>query len=82
MTRTIAVSSVVVVTLASLTISAQQRTGAASAPAAQSARPQWTYFPERFEWQHRRPEQVGMNAALVAEAVRLRPARRSRATEI
>jgi CubicO group peptidase (beta-lactamase class C family) len=28
-----------------------------------------TYFPERFDWQHKRPDEVGMSAALVAEAV-------------
>jgi len=27
------------------------------------------YFPERFDWQHKRPDEVGMNAALVAQAV-------------
>src|SRR4029453_6354704 len=29
------------------------------------------YFPERFDWQHKQPEEVGMNAALVNEAVQL-----------
>src|SRR5688572_22494177 len=43
------------VALASMAVSAQQRV---------------VYFPERFDWQHRRPEDVGMNAALVAEAVK------------
>jgi hypothetical protein len=33
-------------------------------PAAQAA-----YFPDRFEWTHRAPQDVGMNAALVADAV-------------
>ncbi len=28
-----------------------------------------TYFPERMNWEHRRPEEVGMQPALVAEAV-------------
>lgn len=28
-----------------------------------------TYFPDRFDWQHKRPEDVGMDAALVNEAV-------------
>jgi CubicO group peptidase (beta-lactamase class C family) len=41
-----------------------QRSGAAApAPA--------TYFPERLEWQHRTPEEMGMNGALVNEAVQL-----------
>jgi hypothetical protein len=29
-----------------------------------------SYFPERLDWQHKRPEEVGMNPALVAEAVK------------
>jgi CubicO group peptidase (beta-lactamase class C family) len=35
------------------------------------AKPAQAYFPERFDWQHKRPEEVGMNAALVNEAVQL-----------
>src|SRR4029453_2516952 len=35
------------------------------------AKPAQPYFPERFDWQHKRPEEVGMNAALVNEAVQL-----------
>jgi len=27
-----------------------------------------TYFPERFDWQHKKPEDVGMDGALVAQA--------------
>ena len=30
-----------------------------------------TYFPERFDWQHRKPEDVGMNGALVNDAVKV-----------
>src|SRR3979409_473572 len=40
-----------------------QRAVAAQAPA--------TYFPERLDWQHKKPEEVGMNPALVNEAVQL-----------
>ena len=29
------------------------------------------YFPERFDWQHKTPGEVGMNPALVSEAVQL-----------
>src|SRR6478672_1319550 len=29
------------------------------------------YFPERFDWQHKTPDEVGMNGALVNEAVQL-----------
>src|SRR5262245_3252286 len=35
------------------------------------AKPSTVYFPERFDWQHKRPEEVGMNAALVNEAVQI-----------
>src|SRR3979409_224155 len=40
-----------------------QRAVAAQAPA--------TYFPERLDWQHKKPDEVGMNPALVNEAVQL-----------
>jgi CubicO group peptidase (beta-lactamase class C family) len=42
-----------------------------AAPVAAASSPQASspYFPDRFDWQHKRPEEVGMNAALVAEAV-------------
>jgi CubicO group peptidase (beta-lactamase class C family) len=43
-------------------------TPAAQRPAAPRAAAD-PYFPDRFGWQHKRPEEVGMNAALVAEAV-------------
>src|SRR5437667_453251 len=42
-----------------------QRAVAAKAPA------QAVYFPERLDWQHKKPEEVGMNPALVNEAVQL-----------
>ena len=35
------------------------------------AKPADLYFPERFDWQHKRPEDAGMNAGLVKEAVQL-----------
>src|SRR6202140_2966145 len=35
--------------------------------AAQSAPP---YFPDRFDWQHKKPEEVGMDAARLDEAVK------------
>src|SRR5947208_15191308 len=34
-------------------------------PAAQSAAP---YFPERFDWQHKKPGEVGMDAARLDDA--------------
>ncbi len=41
-------------------------------PAAQQpTRPQAAFFPERFSWQKKQPNEVGLNAALVDEAVRI-----------
>jgi hypothetical protein len=50
----------------SVTVVAQR-----SAPAAPrtTAAPGAPYFPERFDWQHKRPDEVAMNPALVNEAV-------------
>jgi CubicO group peptidase (beta-lactamase class C family) len=66
---------VAVATIAGLTLVAQGQTRVVPPPtptrataAAQAATP---YFPDRFGWQHKRPEDVGMNAALVNEAVQL-----------
>jgi hypothetical protein len=39
-------------------------------PAA-GAMAQATYFPDRLDWQHKKPEEVGMNPALVNEAVQI-----------
>jgi CubicO group peptidase (beta-lactamase class C family) len=40
------------------------------AEAAQAAPHPAIYFPDRFEWQHKRPEEVGMNAAKLDQAVK------------
>ncbi|HXI27219.1 MAG TPA: hypothetical protein VNG89_02310, partial [Vicinamibacterales bacterium] len=29
------------------------------------------YFPERFDWQHKKPEEVGMSTGAIADAVQL-----------
>jgi CubicO group peptidase (beta-lactamase class C family) len=39
-----------------------------STATAQAAGP---YFPERFDWQHKKPEEVGMDSARIAEAVKV-----------
>ncbi len=49
-------------------IVAQRSSQPAARPASASAS---AYFPERFDWQHKKPEDVGMNSALVNEAVQL-----------
>ena len=43
----------------------------AQAPGQRAAAAQAPYFPERFDWQHKKPDEVGMNPALVNEAVTL-----------
>src|SRR5260370_13520602 len=45
---------------------------------AQSVAP---YFPDRFEWQHKKPEEVGMDSARVDEAVKLAIATQNPATK-
>lgn len=67
MTRILIAAMLALLTLSSWGIAAQR---AATAPATQAVRVQTApYFPERFDWQHKRPDEVGMNAALVAQAV-------------
>src|SRR5882724_1585420 len=60
---------------------------APTAPLAQTAKPARTsqssaYFPERFEWQHKRPADVGMNSALVDEAVNAAIAAESQGSKV
>ena len=50
----------------------------ASTLAAQSAAP---YFPERFDWQHKKPEEVGMDPARLDEAVKQAIGKRKSGTE-
>ena len=66
MKRTIAAAILFAAALASWSASAQQRQAGAQSARTQAA----PYFPERFNWQHKRPDEVGMNAALVEEAVK------------
>jgi CubicO group peptidase (beta-lactamase class C family) len=55
-----------VIALSTAGVVGQQRPLQTTATGATAA----SYFPERLNWEHRRPEELGMNAALVAEAVR------------
>ena len=51
---------------------AAQRAAAPAQPQTRAgAAPSSTYFPERFDWQHKRPDEVGMRASFVDEAVQL-----------
>jgi len=48
-----------------------QLTAERSAPATQQARAAGpTYFPERFDWQHKKPEDVGFDSTRLADAVK------------
>ena len=51
-------------------ILAAQRDGAAVAGTSQLAQSAAPYFPDRFEWQHKKPEEVGMDGARLDEAVK------------
>jgi CubicO group peptidase (beta-lactamase class C family) len=51
--------------VAMLVVASAQRSAAPAARQQTGA----TYFPERFDWQHKKPEDVGMDAAIVAQAV-------------
>ena len=60
------------VVLAALVIApgyAQTRAATPARPVAQAAAP--VYFPERLDWQKKKPEDVGMDATLIAEAVKI-----------
>jgi hypothetical protein len=48
----------IIVSVCALVWSVSAQQGATGAP----------YFPERFDWQHKRPDEIGMNAGLVAQA--------------
>jgi CubicO group peptidase (beta-lactamase class C family) len=52
-------------------VSSTFRASGATAQAQRGAAAQAPYFPERFDWQHKKPDEVGMNPALVNEAVQL-----------
>jgi hypothetical protein len=60
-----AVAGLIVVVAVGQIVGAQPSRPAAQTRAAGAS----TYFPERFDWQHKRPDEVGMSASLVSEAV-------------
>jgi CubicO group peptidase (beta-lactamase class C family) len=47
-----------------------QRAVPTSARPSSMAHPEVQYFPDRFDWQHKKPEEVGMDAARLDEAVK------------
>ena len=61
------VLSAVLIALVAAPTYAQSRT--AAKPAAPAAAP--VYFPERLDWQHKKPEDVGMDSALINEGIKI-----------
>jgi CubicO group peptidase (beta-lactamase class C family) len=49
---------------------AAQRAGSAASSPAETPQAAAPYFPDRFDWQHRKPEEVGMDPARLDEAVK------------
>src|SRR5512132_4367809 len=63
-------AAVIVPALAQSRTQGGSQTGSPTAPQ-RAVQAQAAYFPERFDWQHKTPGEVGMNGALVNEAVQL-----------
>ena len=70
MKHSFAMPMLAVLALVSWSAYAQERRAGDSKPSPDTPRAPAFYFPERLDWQHRRPNEVGMDAALVAEAVK------------
>src|SRR5260370_3397376 len=49
---------------------AGQRSVPAAPGSSETAPPAVPYFPDRFDWQHKKPEEVGMDAARLDDAVK------------
>jgi CubicO group peptidase (beta-lactamase class C family) len=62
---------VIALAIAPALAQAGQRPSIAQRPPAAPSPTPTAYFPDRLDWQHKRPEDVGMDAALVNEAVQL-----------
>ena len=63
------VGLIVVVAVGQTVVAQQPRPDAPGGAGQVRANAASTYFPERFDWQHKRPDEVGMSMALVSEAV-------------
>ena len=60
---------------------AGQRSVPAAPDSSQTAPPAAPYFPDRFDWQHKKPEEVGMDAARLDDAVKQAVASENPATK-
>jgi CubicO group peptidase (beta-lactamase class C family) len=62
-------------------VSAAQRAGSTAKSPSPATQPAALYFPDRFDWQHKKPEEVGMDAARLDEAVKQAMASENPATK-
>ena len=71
MKKSLPVVGIAAVVLASIALGAQTQVISPTKPrgAVSAQAPAGTYFPERFNWQHKKPDEVGMNAAQIDLAV-------------
>lgn len=74
--RRLAVAFVITLMLVPVAVSAAP----APAPRAAAAQTIQPYFPDRLNWEHKRPQDVGMTAAKLEEAVKLAIATENPAT--
>ncbi len=73
MSRRVSVPVILAALLAATSASvllAQQRVAKNQTPAKTAPETAAAYFPARFDWQHKKPEEVGMDSALLDEAVK------------
>src|SRR5229473_735676 len=56
--------------VSSASVRGAQRAGSSAPGPSETAQSAAPYFPERFDWQHKKPEEVGMDAARLDEAVK------------
>jgi CubicO group peptidase (beta-lactamase class C family) len=64
-----------------VSVAAAQRAGANTAGSSPASPTDAAYFPDRFDWQHKKPEEVGFDAARLDEAVKAAIANENPATK-
>src|SRR5215467_13147489 len=65
-----AVVSVCLLVVGDFILAAQNGSESGSKTAQATSQTAASYFPERFEWQHKKPEEAGMDSARLEEAVK------------
>ena len=66
----IAAASVIACVLSVPSVAVAQRTSATAQNPSPAVVPAAALFPEGFDWQHKKPEEVGMDSARLDEAVK------------